>query len=142
MKCPPNTTNSADEQKKNMAATTMTSYTKNPRRSMKSGSDFSETSGTSTSEQQTRYGTRSHEFAGNTDTVHARRNSCYITEVTPRPITIRFPCGCFMTTCLGAFIAFAMSWVFNHSVAWAIFHTILNWLYVMYKAGWYVVTNF
>ena len=35
-----------------------------------------------------------------------------------------------------------MSWVFNHSMAWAIFHTFLNWIYVMYKAGWYVVTNF
>lgn len=37
--------------------------------------------------------------------------------------------------------AFCMSWYFNHSIAWAIFHGLFGWLYLAYKTMWYFVTN-
>jgi hypothetical protein len=46
-----------------------------------------------------------------------------------------------VTGMVGALAAFTMSWVFNHSIPWLVVHTALNWLYVMYKTGWYVMTN-
>lgn len=47
-----------------------------------------------------------------------------------------------MTWLAGTWLAFALSWVFNHSAPWAILHAALNWLYVAYKGAWYVVANF
>ena len=38
--------------------------------------------------------------------------------------------------------AVCVSWIFNHSVLWCILHGLLNWLYLGYKAVWYVVTHF
>lgn len=35
---------------------------------------------------------------------------------------------------LGTVIAVILSWSRNHSILWAIFHGILNWLYVIYFA--------
>lgn len=42
----------------------------------------------------------------------------------------------------GVTVAVCMSWIFNHSVLWAIFHGILNWFYVAYKTIWYVVKHY
>lgn len=50
-------------------------------------------------------------------------------------------CSCF-TLLVGLVVAVCMSWMFNHSVWWAIFHGCLNWLYVAYKTIAYVVTNY
>lgn len=35
---------------------------------------------------------------------------------------------------VGTVIAVAMSWSYNHSVLWAIFHGFLGWFYVVYAA--------
>lgn len=52
-------------------------------------------------------------------------------------------CGCSCTgIALGIGAAVSLSWVFNHSVGWAIFHACLGWFYVAYKVPWYVITNF
>lgn len=42
----------------------------------------------------------------------------------------------------GVTVAVCVSWIFNHSVLWAIFHGILNWFYVAYKTIWYVVKHY
>lgn len=36
-------------------------------------------------------------------------------------------------------LAFCVSWYFNHSVAWGIFHALLGGLYLAYKAAWFFV---
>ena len=53
----------------------------------------------------------------------------------PKGCTLHFPIA-------GITIAVCMSWIFNHSVLWAIFHGILNWFYVAYKTIWYVVKHY
>lgn len=59
----------------------------------------------------------------------------------PRNIGCGISC-CFMLVMLIGFtLSACMSWIFNHSVLWCILHSILGWLYVCYKAFWYVVTN-
>jgi len=86
---------------------------------------------------------QSRESAENTATQPTDPRNCYISQQERKPgFTIRFPCGCLFTGMVGALAAFSMSWVFNHSWPWAIVHTVLNWLYVFYKAAWYVVNNF
>ena len=42
----------------------------------------------------------------------------------------------------GVTVAVCVSWIFNHSVLWAIFHGFLNWFYVAYKTIWYVVKHY
>jgi hypothetical protein len=49
--------------------------------------------------------------------------------------------GC-VPWCFGICAAICISWIFNHSVLWCILHGILSWFYVMYKAVWYVITNY
>lgn len=34
--------------------------------------------------------------------------------------------------CLGAVVAFTLSWITNHSLGWAIFHLFCSWIYVVY----------
>lgn len=54
----------------------------------------------------------------------------------------RYSCSCScIPLVIGSALAVGMSWAFNHSVLWCILHGILGWLYVGYKATWYVVTN-
>ena len=36
-------------------------------------------------------------------------------------------------------LAFCVSWYFNHSVAWGIFHALMGGLYLAYKAAWFFV---
>lgn len=87
---------------------------------------------------------KSAESTGTETTEPENQQNCYISPQKRTgipPITIRFPCGCLMTGMVGALAAFTMSWVFNHSIPWLVVHTTLNWLYVMYKTGWYVMTN-
>lgn len=48
---------------------------------------------------------------------------------------------CSLPLLIGFTGAFCASWYFNHSMAWAIFHGILNWFYLAYKAMWYCVTT-
>jgi hypothetical protein len=55
-------------------------------------------------------------------------------------------CGCVLWFSFLMLIGFTgaacMSWVFNHSMLQALFHGVFGWLYICYKAFWYVVTNF
>ena len=86
---------------------------------------------------------QSRESAGNTATQPTDPRNCYISQQERKPgFTIRFPCGCIFTGKVGALAAFTTSRNFNHSWPWAIVHTALNWIYVCYKAAWYVVNNF
>lgn len=50
--------------------------------------------------------------------------------------------GCTISGLVGCVAAVCVSWVFNHSVGWAIFHFFCGWLYLGYKAIWYVVTHY
>lgn len=61
-----------------------------------------------------------------------------------KPNTLNLTCGCrsCVTLLVGMTAATCVSWVFNHSVVWAIVHGLLNWLYLAYKAVWYVVTHY
>lgn len=51
-------------------------------------------------------------------------------------------CSFFLAMLIGSTVAACVSWVFNHSMLWAIFHAILGWLYVCWKAFWYVAANY
>lgn len=48
---------------------------------------------------------------------------------------------CSFPALIGFTAGFCMSWYFNHSIWWGIFHGFLNWLYVAYKLMWYFVMN-
>ena len=50
-------------------------------------------------------------------------------------------CSFMLVMLIGFTVAACVSWIFNHSVLWCILHSILGWVYVCYKALWYVVTN-
>ena len=52
-------------------------------------------------------------------------------------------CGCSCTSVIiGAIAGACMSWVFNHSVFWMVFHGLLGWFYLLYKIPWYVMTTY
>ena len=55
-------------------------------------------------------------------------------------------CGCVLWTLFMLMIGFTgaacMSWVFNHSMLQAFVHGLLGWIYICYKAFWYVVTTY
>lgn len=36
------------------------------------------------------------------------------------------------TGCLGAILAACVSWNLNHDIAWAIFHALCGWFYLIY----------
>jgi len=55
---------------------------------------------------------------------------------------VKFKISCCSFPLLVGFTgAFCMSWYFNHSITWGIFHGFLNWFYLAYKTMWYFVTN-
>lgn len=37
-------------------------------------------------------------------------------------------------TLIGAILAGFLSWEYNHSIGWAIWHFLLNWMYILYRA--------
>lgn len=45
--------------------------------------------------------------------------------------------GISIFTAIGIAIAVQISWGFNHSVGWAIWHGLLGWIYVIYR--WLIV---
>lgn len=51
-------------------------------------------------------------------------------------------CSFFLVMLIGSTVAACVSWIFNHSVLWCILHAVLGWLYVCYKAFWYVATTY
>lgn len=55
-------------------------------------------------------------------------------------------CGCVLWTLFMLMIGFtgaaSMSWIFNHSMLQAFVHGLLGWIYICYKALWYVVTTY
>lgn len=55
-------------------------------------------------------------------------------------------CMCCCSGCLAIVLGFlgagCLSWIFNHSVLWMIVHSVLGWIYLAYKAVWYVMTHF
>lgn len=57
-----------------------------------------------------------------------------------RPKQIKITC-CSLPLLIGFTAAFCMSWYFNHSIVWGIFHGFCNWFYVAYKTMWYFVMN-
>lgn len=48
--------------------------------------------------------------------------------------------GCLPLT-FWAVAGFCVSWYFNHSIAWGIFHAFCGWLYIAYKIVWYFITS-
>jgi hypothetical protein len=55
-------------------------------------------------------------------------------------------CGCVLWTLFMLMIGFTgaacMSWMFNHSMLQAFVHGLIGWIYICYKAFWYVVTTY
>ena len=49
-------------------------------------------------------------------------------------------CSC-LPLLFGSVAGFCMSWYFNHSIAWGIFHAICGWFYCAYKTVWYFITS-
>jgi hypothetical protein len=41
--------------------------------------------------------------------------------------------GISLITAVGVAVAVQISWSINHSIGWAIWHGILNWIYVIYR---------
>lgn len=50
-------------------------------------------------------------------------------------------CSC-LPFVVGIIGAASISWICNHSVPWMILHGCLNWLYLIYKVPWWVMTNY
>lgn len=42
--------------------------------------------------------------------------------------------GITLFTAVGVSVAVQISWSINHSIGWAIWHGLLNWIYVIYRA--------
>lgn len=55
-------------------------------------------------------------------------------------------CGCVLWFSFMFLVGFTgaacVSWIFNHSMPQAFLHGLLGWLYICYKAFWYVVATF
>lgn len=49
----------------------------------------------------------------------------------PRPSVAHS--GVSLVTAVGVAVAVQISWTINHSIGWAIWHGILNWIYVIYR---------
>lgn len=41
--------------------------------------------------------------------------------------------GISLFTAIGVAVAVQISWSINHSIGWAIWHGVLNWIYVIYR---------